>query len=256
MRCVPNFAANISWLFTELDLPERFRAAAEAGFKGVECLFPYEMPVEDFARLLQDCSLEAVLINAPPGNWESGERGLAALKGREEDFRESVLEAIDYARVIKCPRIHIMAGAGEGTDVNCYADNLRWAGRVCGEVGIQALMEPINTFDMPGYFLSRPGQAADIIADVCSPHLGLQLDLYHIARMGIDPSDAIAQYGEIIGHFQIAGVPDRHEPNTGQVTYPALFELIDNLDYTGWVGCEYRPQSTTVEGLGWFEPYR
>lgn len=252
---MPNFAANISWLFTEIDFPERFQAAAEAGFEGVECLFPYDMTASDYAAHLRELGLQAVLINAPPGDWENGERGLAALAGREADFKESVLEAIEYAVAIACPRVHIMAGVGEGADWTLYIDNLKWASKVCGDAGIQTLIEPINTFDMPGYFLSLPDQAAGIIAEVQSPHLALQLDVYHVACMGLDPATTIQQYSDIVGHFQIAGVPGRHEPDTGELDYPALFEVIDGLGYSGWVGCEYTPQTTTRAGLSWFKAY-
>ena len=252
---MPQFAANLSWLFTEVDFPERFAAASRAGFKGVECLFPYDFKAKDVANWLADNDLKAVLINAPPGDWSAGERGLGCLVGREADFRDSLGQAIEYALTIKCPKIHIMAGI-EGEDAaDIFFENLNFAARTCGEAGLTGLIEPINDMDMPGYFLTRPDQAMDILATVDSPHLGLQLDLYHAARMGYNPALAIDACKGRIAHFQVAGVPDRFEPNVGKVDFSPLFNQIDALDYTGWIGCEYKPMTTTTEGLGWLSDY-
>lgn len=252
---MPNFAANISWLFTELDFLDRFEAASAAGFKGVECLFPYDYKASDYAARLTKHDLQAVLINAPPGDWDGGERGLAAQKGRESDFRDSLMEAIDYAHEIGCPHIHIMAGLQAGSDRQCYIDNLKWSGEALGHARMLGLIEPINTFDMPGYFLESPDQAAEILNEISSPHLGLQLDLYHVARMGLDPATMIDNHKNLIGHFQIAGVPQRHEPNTGDVNFEPLFQKIDSMPNDAWVGCEYKPRQTTNDGLAWLGPY-
>lgn len=246
---MPKFAANITWLFTELDFLDRFAAAAAAGFGGVEFLFPYAFKTSDIVSRLQDNNLEVVLMNAPPGDWEVGDRGLACLAGQQAAFRDSVTTALDYATAIGCPRVHIMAGVGGASDHARYIDNLQCAARACGEAGVRGLIEPINTHDMPGYFLNNPEQAMTVLQTLASPHLGLQLDLYHVARMGLNPGDAIdACIGEI-GHIQIAGVPERHEPDSGEVNYPPLFNQIDRLGYSGWIGCEYSPRASSQEGL-------
>jgi len=248
---MPKFAANLNWLFTEHDFLDRFAAASKAGFKGVECLFPYEFDASEVANRLSENDLEAVLINAPPGDWQAGDRGLGCLAGRELEFRESVIQAIAYASAIKCPRIHIMAGICGSEGKEKFVENLKYASDACAEAGITGLIEPINDIDMPGYYLTQYEQALDILHVVGRLHLGLQLDLYHTARMGKDPEKAIKVCGNVISHFQIAGVPDRHEPDTGDVDYDKLFNRIDETDFDGWIGCEYRPKTNTVDGLGW-----
>ncbi len=251
---MPKFAANISWLFTEVPFADRPEAAAAAGFKGVECLFPYELPARDMAARLRRHDLQAVLINAPPGDWEAGDRGLACVAGREEAFLQSLEQAVAYAGVIGCPRIHIMAGLGGPEDAARYVENLKRAGDICARAGLTAVIEPINDIDMPGYFLTLPEQAMEFLHQAASPGLGLQLDLYHAARMGLDPATVLERCFPAVAHFQVAGVPGRHEPDRGEVDFSPLFKRIDALGYQGWIGCEYRPRTTTLDGLAWVFP--
>ena len=257
---MPKFAANLSWLFTELDFMDRFAAAAGAGFKGVECLFPYDYAAADVASQLTEHGLEQALINASPGDWQGGERGLGCLPGRQDDFRAAIDQAVDYANRIGCRRVHVMAGLAPG-DVSpaelqaIYTENLSVAADLGGAAGIRVLIEPINTVDMPGYFLSFPDQAAAIMADVASPHLAMQFDIYHAGMQGLDIAGQINRHLSLIGHFQIAGLPGRGEPIGGDIDCPALFQLIDGLGYDGWIGCEYRPRGSTEEGLAWARDY-
>ncbi len=252
---MPKLAANLSWLFTEIDFLERFNAAAQAGFRGVEFLFPYEFKTSDISSRLQDNDLEVVLINAPPGDWPSGERGLGCLGGRQAEFRESLGQAIDYATAIGCPNIHIMAGVAGLDATDLFIENLRFAAGACASAGLRGLIEPINDIDMPGYFLTRPDQAMEILDAVASPALGLQLDLYHAARMGFDLGQVIDRGLGAIAHIQIAGVPERQEPDGGDVDFQVLFDKIDAHGYDGWIGCEYRPRTTCACGLGWASQY-
>jgi len=252
-------AANLSMLFTEHDFLDRFAAAAEAGFRGVEYLFPYAYSPEDIRAALDRAALEQVLFNLPPGDWEAGERGLASLPGREAEFRDSVTEALRYAQVLACPRVHAMAGllpleADEATRTAhhaTYIDNLRFAAGEAEKAGRELLIEPINTRDMPGYFLSRQDQAMAVLEEVNAPNLRLQFDLYHCQIMDGDLIRHLERQFDRIGHVQIAGVPQRHEPDVGEVHYPAIFDRLETLGYVGWIGCEYRPLAGTREGLGW-----
>lgn len=248
-------AANLSWLFTEVDFPERFKAAALAGFKGIECLFPYDFEASEVYSLLNDNNLQAVLINAPPGEWAAGERGLACLAGRQQEFRDSVKQSIDYAKAINCQKIHIMAGIGDASARGLYVENLHYAADACAAAGLHGLIEPINNMDMPGYFLSRPDQGIEILNAVAHPALALQLDIYHVAKVGFDPLQTIELNIDAIAHFQIAGLVGRHEPDDGQIDITALFDTIDSLGYEGWIGCEYRPRKTTLNGLDWAARY-
>ncbi len=252
---MPKFAANLSWLFTEHDFLDRFEAAAKAGFRGIECLFPYDFNALEVRKRLADHDLQAVLINAPPGDWARGDRGLGCLNGREYEFRKSIEQAIDFALAIDCPKIHIMAGIGDEQALGKFVENLGIAAELCGKAGLKGLIEPINNIDMPGYFLTRYGQAVDILRSIGSPHLGMQLDLYHVVRMGGDPSEAIKVSGEAIAHFQIAGASGRHEPDDGKIDYQGIFESIDLMEYDGWIGCEYQPRTNTNDGLGWLSGY-
>ncbi|MBL6941093.1 MAG: TIM barrel protein [Rhodospirillales bacterium] len=252
---MPKLAANLSWLFTEVDFLDRFAAAAEAGFKGVEFLFPYDFKASEVSSRLVEHNLQVVLINAPPGDWSAGERGLGCLSGRQSDFQHSLRQAINYATAIKCPNIHIMAGIAGDQARDVFVENLHFAAVACDSAGVRGLIEPINEKDMPGYFLTRPDQALDILDTVSSPALGLQLDLYHVARMGYDPDQVIDDCRNAITHIQTAGVPERCEPDGGDVDFVALFERIDATGYDGWIGCEYRPRKATVDGLGWAIKY-
>ncbi|MGQ4879418.1 2-oxo-tetronate isomerase [Billgrantia sp. LNSP4103-1] len=252
-------AANLSMLFTEHDFLARIEAAAAAGFRGVEYLFPYDHDAQVLATALRQAGVEQVLFNLPPGDWASGERGLASLPGREAEFRDSVIEGLRYAEALDCPRVHAMAGllpvnADAATLADhraTYVANLRFAAAEAAKVGRQVLIEPINTRDMPGFFLSRQDQAMAVLEEVGAGNLRLQFDLYHCQVMEGDLIRHLERQFTAIAHIQIAGVPERHEPDTGEVHYPALFARLERLGYTGWIGCEYRPAAGTREGLGW-----
>ena len=257
---MPNFAANLSFLFQELDFLDRFEAARRAGFQAVEYLFPYDHAPAEIAARLDDNGLTQALFNLSPGDWEAGERGLAALPGREDDFRRSVDNALRYADALGCRRLHVMAAVvPAGTDARPYEDayvaNLAVAAQALGREGVRALIEPLNQTDMPGYLLSTSGHARRIIETVASGNLFLQYDLYHRQIMEGSLAAGFAQHREIIAHIQIAGVPGRHEPSVGEINYPYLFDMLDQAGYEGWVGCEYRPRGSTLEGLGWLAPY-
>lgn len=257
---MPRFAANLTLMYQEAPFPERFAAARADGFEAVECLFPYGYPPQLLAGHLKDQGLQQVLFNAPPGDWELGERGLAALPGRADDFRRGFLEqALPYAEALTCPRVHVMAGLPPpGLDPAalraCYLDNLAWAAAQARPHGVDVMIEPINTRDIPGYPLNRQAEAHEIVAALGAPNLKVQMDLYHCQIMEGDLATRLRQYipGGRVGHLQIAGVPERHEPNVGEVNYPYLFELIDQLGYPGHIGCEYRPAAGTSQGLNWF----
>ena len=253
-RIMPKLAANLSWLFSDLAFKDRFAAAASAGFKGVECLFPYEYPTGDLAALLDDHGLQQVLINAPPGDWERGERGLGCLPGRQDDFRAAIELAIDYAGALKCPRIHAMAGIAPRNDQSrdILLENLAVAAQLCGRAGIRLLIEPINGMDMPGYYLNTPDQAAVLIERVASPHLSLQFDIYHVAMAGLDLGEQIERHFSLIDHFQIAGKPGRKEPVNCDIDTTTLFRQIDGLGYDGRIGCEY---NQTRLGFSWARDY-
>lgn len=257
---MPKLAANLGFLFQEHTLLDRFEAAARAGFRGVEMGSPYSETPDALAARLHANHLEQVLINLPPGNPAAGERGLAALPGREDAFAESVERALVYAEALACPHIHATAGRPPA-DVSrelceeVYVRNLRWAAELLKPHGIRVLIEPLNTRDNPGTFLSTAAQARKIIDQVGSDNLFLQMDLYHCQVMVGDLAEQIKTHFDIISHFQIAGNPGRHEPDVGEIYHPYLFDLIDDLGYTGWVACEYHPQHETVAGLGWGRAY-
>jgi 2-dehydrotetronate isomerase len=258
---MPRFAANLTMMYGEFAFPHRFAAAAKDGFKAVEFLFPYEYPVKDLATWLCEHGLTQVLLNAPPGSWASGERGLASLPGREADFRSAIHTALEYAHTLGCPRVHVMAGVAlAGMDraamLGAFQSNLAWAAEAAAPAGVQLLIEPINTRDMPGYFLNRQDEAHAVVEQVGSPALKVQMDLYHCQIVEGDLSMKLRKYlagsgKKNVGHIQIAGVPDRHEPDRGELDYEYLFDLIDELGYEGWIGCEYRPKAGTSDGLAW-----
>ncbi len=252
-------AANLTMLFTEHGFLDRFAAAADAGFRGVEYLFPYDHDPQVLASALREAGVEQVLFNLSPGDWEAGERGLASLPGREAEFRDAVIEALRYAEALDCPRVHAMAGllpvdADAYTRAHhqaTYVANLRFAAGEAAKAGRQVLIEPINTRDMPGYFLSRQAQAMAVLEAVGADNLRLQFDLYHCQVMEGDLTRHLERQFPAIGHVQIAGVPQRHEPDVGEVHYPAILSRLEALGYDGWVGCEYRPAAGTRQGLGW-----
>lgn len=255
---MPRFAANLGFLFPHLPFPARFGAAAQAGFRAVECPFPYECRAEELATILQQHNLQQVLFNLPPG--EAGERGLAALPGREDAFAAALEQALHYAQALRCPRLHAMAGVPPaGTlEEECeavYVRNLRWAAERLRTHGIRLLIEPLNRRDMPGYFLHSTAQAQRIIERVGSDNLALQMDFYHCQITRGDLAEQFKAYHNIVGHIQIAGVPGRHEPDVGEIHYPYLFDLLDAQGYDGWIGCEYHPRGDTLAGLGWLQKF-
>jgi hydroxypyruvate isomerase len=263
---MPQFAANLSMLYQEHAFLDRFKAAAKDGFKAVEYLFPYAFAKADIAARLKAHGLQQVLFNAPPGNWDAGERGLACLSGRDEEFRAGIVTALDYAVALDCPRIHVMAGllpsgATHQSLYSTYVSNLRWAAQQAAQQQRDVLIEPINTRDIPGFFLNRQDVAHQVLADVGEPNLKVQMDLYHCQIVEGDLAMKLRKYlptGKV-GHLQIAGVPQRHEPDLGEINHPYLFALLDELGYQGWVGCEYRPANAqaggTSAGLGWLKRY-
>ncbi|MBV2180543.1 MAG: hydroxypyruvate isomerase [Castellaniella sp.] len=255
---MPKFAANLSMLFTEVDFPDRFEAAAKAGFKGVEYLFPYAYAKEDLAQRLKDNGLVQVLHNLPAGNWDAGERGIACHPDRIGEFKQGVAKAIEYAQALNCPQVNclagkIPAGVDHATAHRTFVENLRYAAAELKRAGIRLVMEPINTFDIPGFFLSRTDQALAIIEEVGSDNLRIQYDIYHMQRMEGELANTIRTHLKSIGHIQLADNPGRNEPGTGEINYPWLFRHIDKVGYTGWIGCEYKPAARTEDGLGWIQ---
>ena len=266
------FAANLSMLYNEHPFMDRFAAAAKDGFRAVEFLFPYAYDAKELAQRLADHGLQQVLFNAPPGNWDSSERGLACLPGREAEFRSGFAQALDYAQALNCPRVHVMAGlmppgADRARLQATYEANVAWAAERAAGAGRDVLIEPINTRDIPGYFLNRQDEAHRIVQAIGAPNLKVQMDLYHCQIVEGDVAAKLRQYLPTgrVGHIQIAGVPERHEPDIGELHHPYLFKLIDELSvatgWDGWIGCEYRPArgtqpSATSMGLGWLAAAR
>ncbi|MBA3594356.1 MAG: hydroxypyruvate isomerase [Polaromonas sp.] len=253
---MPKFAANLSMLFTELSFMDRFAAARAAGFDAVEYLFPYEYSPEELVAALKSNDLKQVLHNLPAGDWAAGERGIACHAGRSTEFREGVNRAIAYATALGCPQVNCLAGKlPEGaSSAQAHATlvaNLRFAASALEAAGIRLLIEPINTFDIPGFFLSRTDQALAILDEVASPNLFVQYDIYHAQRMEGELASTLAKHRARIGHIQLADNPGRNEPGSGEINYAWLFKHIDATGYTGWIGCEYKPKTTTTEGLGW-----
>jgi 2-dehydrotetronate isomerase len=250
---LPKLAANISMLFVEHPFLDRVGAAAAAGFKAVEIQLPYQFPAEELRARLAAHRIEAVLINAPPGNTEQGERGFAALPGRESDFRASLERALGYARVIGVKRIHVLAGrvAPSPETEAAFIANIRHAADVAAKDGVTIQIEPLNAGDNPGYFLRTTDQAVALMDRIARDNVSLQFDFYHCQiTEGSLAAHAERLFGRY-GHVQIAGVPGRNEPDRGEINYPYLFDLLDRLGYAGWVGCEYRPAGATLDGLGW-----
>ena len=253
-------AANLTMLFGELDFLDRFEAAAQAGFRGVEFLFPYAYDARELQRRLRDHSLALVLHNLPAGDWAAGERGIGCLPDRVDEFKQGVEQAIAYATALGCTRVNCLAGKlPPGLEADAAREtliaNLRYAAPRTKAAGIALLIEPINTRDIPGFFLSGTAQAIEIIDAVGSDNLSLQYDIYHMQIMEGDVAPAIERLLPRITHMQLADVPGRHEPGTGTIDFPALLSAIDRLGYTGWIGCEYVPKAGTVAGLGWTAPY-
>ena len=258
---MPRFAANLTMMFTELSFLERFAAAARTGFTGVEFLFPYDFEAPQIADALRSNGLSLVLHNLPAGDWASGERGIACLPSRVDEFRAGVGRAITYATALGCPRVNCLAGLlATGADArqarSTLIANLRFAAAELQAAGLALLLEPVNTRDVPGFFVSRNRDALAIIDEVDADNLTLQFDIYHTQVMDGDLARAFEAALPRIGHVQLADNPGRHEPGTGEINYPFLFKRLDELGYAGWIGCEYKPRTTTEAGLDWFAPYR
>lgn len=257
---MPRFAANLSMMFNELPFLDRFAAARKAGFEGVEFLFPYEYPAAELRTRLKGEGLTQALFNMPPGDWAAGERGLASLPGRQGEFREAVKRALDYASALECSLIHCMAGIPAAdvspiTAAALYAANLAWAGEQAAPAGVRLAIEPINHRDMPGYFLNTQAQAAGVIEAIGRDRVGLQFDVYHVQITEGDITKRMERHMPLIAHMQIADVPARNEPGTGEIGWRHVFRRMDELGYQGWVGCEYRPAGETIAGLGWIREF-
>jgi hydroxypyruvate isomerase len=270
---MPRFAANLHYLFSEVPFLERFQAAARCGFRAVEFQVPYDHPGRELRARLDAHGLTMVLFDAPMGDWNAGDRGLAALPGREAEFRASLRRVVDYAEALECDLVHVMAGVvGPGTDYaqaeRVYVDNLRYAAAFLAPHGVRVVIEPINrklgvvtggasytTEGMHGYFLNHSEHARRVIEQVGSENLFLHLDVYHMQMLEGHLAETLEANVDLLRHVQIAGVPGRHEPDVGEIHYPYLFARLDELGYDGWVGCEYRPRNGTAAGLGWARPY-
>ncbi|MFO1267525.1 MAG: hydroxypyruvate isomerase [Rubrivivax sp.] len=258
---MPRFAANLSMLFTEAPLLERFDRAAKAGFSAVEMQFPYEAPAAAIRERLKANGLAMVLHNFPAGDWAAGDRGLACNPARQAEFRAGVGKAIDYATTLGVPQLNCLAGkpgAGidEATTRGTFVDNVRYAAEQCAKAGLTVLMEPINNFDVPGFWLNRTGKALDVITEVGLPNVRVQYDIYHAQRYEGELAATMQQQLAKIGHIQFADNPGRNEPGTGEINFAFLFAHIDRIGYNGWVGAEYKPATTTEAGLGWLKTYR
>lgn len=252
------FAANLGFMFNEMPLEARFAAAARAGFRAVELLVPFEFAAADLARWAGDEGLVHIGFNMYPGRWAEGERGIACLPGRQDEFRDSVEQALEYAEVLGVRQFHplagvVPAGADRARYRGVYRDNLALAAEAAGRHGRGILIEPLNQRDMPGYFLSTLAEAEAVRADVGAVNLGVTLDCYHSQVAEGDIATKLGLYREHIRHVQVAGVPGRHEPDEGELNYAYLFDVLREIDYDGWVGCEYRPRGITADGLGWMQ---
>lgn len=249
---MPRIAANLTMLFNEYPFLERFDRAAAAGFKAIEFQFPYEYKASDIADRLTQNGLELVLYNLPGGDWSAGDRGIAALYDRQDEFRVGVAKAIEYAAVLKPPRINLLAGKAAPTPENDLAllQNIRLAAQALSDENITLTLEPVNSHDVPDFAIPTTRAAIDLIAEMDESNIGLQYDVYHSIRMGEDPFEIIADMGNDIAHIQIADAPGRHQPGTGDIDFPKLFQAIDASGYTGWVALEYIPEGQTEDGFG------
>ena len=257
---MPKFNANLSMMFNEVDFLERFAAAARAGFKGVEFLFPYAYEKSQLAELLQKHKLELVLFNMPPGDFNAGDRGMACDPSRKGEFQEMTGKAIDYALALGCRQLHCMAGlkprgVNEEQMREAYIASLQFAGKEAAKHGLSVLIEAINVRDIPGFYLNYSRQAVDILHYVGLPNVKFQYDIYHMQIMEGDLAPTIEKHLSHIAHMQLADTPGRHEPGTGEINYEFLFRHIDKVGYQGWIGCEYRPAAATEAGLGWVKKY-
>jgi hydroxypyruvate isomerase len=257
---MPKFSANLTMLFNEVEFLDRFERAARAGFKGVEYLFPYGWSKEELKEQLNKHGLVQALHNLPAGNWQAGERGIACLPGREGEFQDGVGKAIEYAKTLGCPRLNCLVGkTPQGIPSEkvrqTLVDNLRFAANSIEKEGIRFLIEPLNDQDIPGFYLVHTWDALQLFEEIDHPNLSLQYDIYHMQIMEGNLTKTILSNLSRIGHIQVADIPGRHEPGTGEINFANLFRFIDEAGYDGWIGCEYIPVGKTEDGLKWIEPY-
>ena len=253
---MPRFAANLTMLFTEVPFLDRFELAAKAGFEAVEFLFPYAWPAQEIRQRLDAHGLRLVLHNLPAGDWEAGERGIACHPERVAEFREGVVQAIAYAQALGVGQLNCLAGKAPAGVPDAllrqtFVSNLRFAADELKKAGLRLLIEPVNTFDIPGFYLSRTAQAIAILDEVGADNAYVQYDIYHAQRMEGELAATLQKFLPRIGHVQLADNPGRNEPDTGEINYPFLFAHLDRIGYAGWIGCEYKPAATTEAGLGW-----
>lgn len=252
---MPRFCANLTMMFTEVDFLDRFAAAARAGFPAVEMLSPYDAPADEVRAAADEAGVEIALFNTPAGDFAAGERGFAAIPGKQATYREGLEKALTYAEVLEPDCIHVMAGRTEGEEArNTFVENLKWTSEQSDNQRFS--IEPINHHDIPGYFLGTTAQAMPILDEVGAPNVGLQFDLYHVQIMEGDLTRRLRALADRIFHTQIAGVPERHEPDAGEFNLDRMMQVLDEIGYSGWVGAEYNPRAGTVEGLGWYAPWR
>jgi hydroxypyruvate isomerase len=257
---MPKFSANLTLLFTEVDFLDRFERAARAGFKAVEYMFPYPYSPDQLKDTLRQHGLQQVLFNLPAGDWDKGERGIALMSDRVDEFKDGVEKAITYAKALGCPRVNCLvgfppAGAGPEKARATLVSNLRYAARRLQKEGVQLLVEALNNRDFPNFYLTRTSDALSLLADVASTNLFMQYDIYHMQVMEGNLTDTIRQNLKTIGHIQLADNPGRHEPGTGEINFTNLFRFIDEAGYAGYIGAEYRPAAKTEDGLDWVKPY-
>jgi hydroxypyruvate isomerase len=257
---MPRFSANLTMLFTEVDFMDRFERSAKAGFKAVEYMFPYPFDAQKLADALKRNNLKQVLFNLPAGNWDAGERGIAVIPARKLEFEEGVAKAIRYAKALDCSLINCLvglkpSGVSESLVRDVLASNLRFAAEALAQEGIRLLIESLNTRDIPRFYLSRSTDVLSLIREINHPNIYYQYDIYHMQVMEGDITTTISNNIKIIAHMQVADNPGRHEPGTGEINFPNLFRFIDEASYAGFIGCEYKPLTTTEEGLGWIKPY-
>jgi hydroxypyruvate isomerase len=257
---MPRFSANLTMQFNEVDFLNRFERAAKAGFKGVEYLFPYGWSKEQLVNELGRHGLQQVLHNLPAGDWQAGERGIACLPGREGEFQDGVGKAIEYAKALKCPRLNCLVGKtpqGLSTEKirQTLVNNLRFAAAAIEKEEIRFLIEPLNDRDAPGFYLVHTWEALQLMKEINHPNLWLQYDIYHMQIMEGNLTKTIQENLGRIAHIQVADIPGRHEPGTGEINFTNLFRSIDEMGYDGWIGCEYTPAGKTEDGLQWIQPY-
>ncbi|MGL1921036.1 MAG: hydroxypyruvate isomerase family protein [Hyphomicrobiales bacterium] len=258
---LPKLHANLSMMFLEFDFFARFEAAHKAGFQAVEMMFPYEYKVQDICTELEKYSLDMKLINMPPGNWAEGERGIAALPDRVEEFRKSVDMALIYAQALKCPIIHCMSGIippniSRDICTNVYIENLKYLAAKAKPMGINIMVEAINSVDIPNFLVNNQEQSLAIVQQTGMDNVKMQFDIYHCQMAQGNVATRLIKFLPYIGHVQIADVPGRHEPGTGEINFDFLFNHLDEIGYTGWVGCEYKPRGNTIDGLGWWHEFK